>query len=76
MNRSNTSHEPDDEPVSDREPDTTPEREGISPLNPSSFPRAEDDDETRARSTDFHDVPDPGPNVGSRNRPAPRGRPS
>ena len=76
MNRSNISHQHDDEPVSDREPDTTSEREGISPLNPSTFPRAEEDEETRARSTDFHDVPDPGPNVGRENEESRRSRPS
>ena len=64
MNRSNTNRKPGDE--CDREPETTPELEGISPLNPSTFPRAEDDEETRAHSADFHDVPDPGPNVGRR----------
>ena len=76
MNRRDTSSKPDDEPVNDREPETTPEGEGISPLNPSTFPRAEDDDETRARSTDFRDVPDPGPNVGRGDEPASRSRPS
>ncbi len=38
--------------------DTTGEREqsrGISPLNPSSMPRAEDDDATYAGSPEFHD---------------------
>ncbi len=76
MNRSNISRKPDDELVSDREPETTPELEGISPLNPSTFPRAEDDEETRAHSADFHDVADPGPNVGSQNQPGSRRRPS
>ena len=74
MNCSTTSRKPDDE--RDREPETTPELEGISPLNPSTFPRAEDDEETRAQSADFHDVPDPGPNVGSQNQPGSRRRPS
>ncbi len=69
MNRSNTSRKPDDNRVNSREPETTRELEGISPLNPSTFPRAEDDDETRARSADFHDVPDPGPDVGRKNEP-------
>jgi hypothetical protein len=55
----------DQEPAA--EPNTTPELEGISPLNPSTFPRAEDDDETRANSPQFHDLPDPGPNVGRDN---------
>jgi hypothetical protein len=66
MNRSNTSHKPDDERARAGDNATTPELEGISPLNPSTFPRAEDDAETRARSADFHDVPDPGPNVGKK----------
>ena len=60
MNQSNTEPKPDDE----RERETARERAGISPLNPSTFPRAEDDEETLARSPEFHDVPDPGPNVG------------
>lgn len=55
--------EPDDSP----EHETTPEQEGISPLNPSTFPRAEDDAETFAHSPEFHDLPDPGPNVGRGN---------
>ena len=74
MNRSNTSRKPGDDPASDRHSEPTPELEGISPLNPSTFPRAEDDDETRAHSADFNDAPDPGPNVGRQNEPAPRGR--
>jgi hypothetical protein len=64
MNRSTIQRKPGDERTGNREPETTPEREGISPLNPSTFPRAEDDEETFARSPEFHDVPDPGPNVG------------
>jgi hypothetical protein len=66
MNRSNIDRKPDDEHLDEdcERPEPTPELEGISPLKPSTFPRAEDDDETRARSADFHDVPDPGPNVG------------
>lgn len=52
----------------ERDPETTPELEGISPLNPATFPRAEDDEETFARSPEFHDLPDPGPNVGRGNR--------
>ena len=51
----------------DLEHETTPELEGISPLNPSTFPRAEDDEETFAHSPEFHDLPDPGPNVGRGN---------
>jgi len=51
----------------DLEHETTPELEGISPLNPLTFPRAEDDKETLAHSPEFHDLPDPGPNVGRGN---------
>ena len=67
MNRSNTNNTP--EPADrDRVPETTPELDGISPLNPSTFPRSEEDEETFAHSPEFHDLPDPGPNVGRRNR--------
>ena len=34
---------------------------GISPVDPRSMPRAEDDDDTYARSPEYHDRPDPGP---------------
>jgi hypothetical protein len=61
MNRNNTGPKPGDERTRERD---TRERDGISPLNPSTFPRAEDDEETFARSPEFHDLPDPGPNVG------------
>jgi hypothetical protein len=64
MDRSNTDRKPADERVSEVDAEPTPELEGISPLNPATFPRAEDDEETFAHSPDFHDVPDPGPNVG------------
>lgn len=67
MNRDQVDEKRADETEADLEHNTTPEREGISPLNPSTFPRAEDDDETRARSPEFHDLPDPGPNVGRGN---------
>ena len=60
-NQSN--EEPSDEPANETESET-PELEGISPLNPSTFPRAEDDEDTFAHSPEFHDIPDPGPNVG------------
>jgi hypothetical protein len=50
--------DPDDEHHPGRP--TTTSREGISPLNPSTFPRAEDDEETFARSPEYHDRPDPG----------------
>ncbi len=65
MNRSNTNSTP--EPA-ERDPETTPELDGISPLNPSTFPRAEDDEETLAHSPEFHDLPDPGPYVGRKNK--------
>jgi hypothetical protein len=31
--------------------------EGITPQNPSTMPRAEDDEETRRHSPEFHDRP-------------------
>ena len=67
MNRSNTNStpEPDDR---DRDPEATPELDGITPLSPSTFPRAEDDEETLAHSPEFHDLPDPGPYVGRTNQ--------
>ena len=34
-----------------------PVTEGINPQNPSTMPRAEDDEETRANSPEFHDRP-------------------
>jgi hypothetical protein len=64
VNRSNTDRTPEPADRDKRERESTQEREGISPLNPSTFPRAEDDEETFAHSPEFHDVPDPGPNVG------------
>lgn len=67
MKRDRINDEPSDQPPDEIESDTTPELEGISPLNPSTFPRAEDDEETLAQSPEFHDRPDPGPNVGRRN---------
>jgi hypothetical protein len=63
MHHSNFDNKPGDEDVSN-DPEATPELEGISPLNPATFPRAEDDEETFAHSPEFHDLPDPGPNVG------------
>ena len=62
MDRSDSLIQPD--PRRELDPKTLPPPEGISPLSPSTFPRAEDDDETIAHSPDFHDVPDPGPNLG------------
>jgi hypothetical protein len=64
MNRSNTNKKPDEGEVNRDDAEPTPVLEGITPLNPSTFPRAEDDEETRKHSAEFHDVPDPGPNVG------------
>jgi hypothetical protein len=68
MDRNNGDEKRSDEPEADLEHETTPELEGISPLNPSTFPRAEDDEGTFAHSPEFHDLPDPGPNVGRGNR--------
>jgi hypothetical protein len=46
------------------EPKHHRDNEAISPLKPDSMPRAEDDADTIAHSPEFHDRPDPGPNVG------------
>ncbi len=59
--KTDTTAEPVNRDKKDRE---TPEFEGITPLKPSTFPRAEDDEETFAHSPEFHDLPDPGPDVG------------
>lgn len=67
MSRYHVDQKRSEEHTSDLEHETTPELEGISPLNPSTFPRAEDDEETFAHSPEFHDLPDPGPNVGRGN---------
>ena len=67
MNRDRIDERPSDDDTAEQESNTTPELEGISPLNPSTFPRAEDDEETFANSPEFHDLPDPGPNVGRGN---------
>ena len=67
MNRDHINDQHSDEQTDDNECGTTPELEGISPLNPLTFPRAEDDEETFAHSPEFHDIPDPGPNVGRGN---------
>jgi hypothetical protein len=63
MDRSDSIRQPD---IRDKKYNRTnpPELEGINPLKPDTFPRAEDDEETRAHSPEFHDVPDPGSNVG------------
>jgi hypothetical protein len=44
----------------------SPDRPGIDAQNPSSMPRAEDDERTRARSPEFHDRPGSGRHVGDR----------
>ena len=67
MNRDRIEERPSDDAAAEHETNTTPELEGISPLNPLTFPRAEDDEETFAHSPEFHDLPDPGPNVGRGN---------
>ena len=40
--------------------DQDEQRQGISPVNPSSMPRAEDDEQTFARSPEYHDRVPPG----------------
>ena len=67
MNRDHINDEHGDEQADANECGRTPELEGISPLNPLTFPRAEDDEATVAHSPEFHDIPDPGPNVGRGN---------
>jgi hypothetical protein len=67
VERSNIDRKPIDVSDVDHDPEKTPELDGVSPLNPSTFPRAEDDAESFARSPEFHDRPDPGPNVGRQN---------
>lgn len=48
-----------DNPKAHKEPDIpNTDPEGINPLDPSSMPRAEDDDKTRAASPEFHDRTD------------------
>ena len=64
MDHSKTDRTPEPGNRDNANRETTPEFEGISPLNPSTFPRAEDDEETFAHSPEFHDLPDPGPDVG------------
>jgi hypothetical protein len=43
------------------------EYRGITPQDPITMPRAEDDRATFDNSPEFHDRPDPGPNVGREN---------
>lgn len=64
MDRSDSLRQPDDRADKRLTHPTPPELEGISPLNPSTFPRAEDDADTFAHSPEFHDLPDRGSNVG------------
>ena len=68
MEPSNTDRKPGNSDV-ERGSEATPELEGISPLKPSTFPRAEDDAETLANSPEFNDLPDPGPYVGRGDKP-------
>lgn len=58
MDRSDSIKQPDERTGQTRER-RTPNPGGISPLNPGTFPRAEDDEETFAHSPEFHDVPEP-----------------
>jgi hypothetical protein len=47
-------------------PEDSPERPGIDAQRPSSMPRAEDDELTRARSPEFHDRPGSGQHTADR----------
>jgi hypothetical protein len=67
VEQSNTGRKPDNADI-EHDSESTPELEGISPLNPSTFPRAEDDPETLANSPEFNDLPDPGPYAGRGNK--------
>jgi hypothetical protein len=64
MDRSDSLTQPDERARTKEIQKLPPELDGISPLNPGTFPRAEDDPDTFAHSPEFHDAPDPGPNVG------------
>jgi hypothetical protein len=44
-------------------PGNTPVLPGINAQTPSSMPRAEDDEESRAQSPEFHDRPGSGKNT-------------
>ena len=46
-----------DLPNAHKTPPTNPEPDGINPVNTSSMPRAEDDDETFRQSPEFNDRP-------------------
>jgi hypothetical protein len=45
-------------PGAHRTPPVTPDPGAISPIDPASMPRAEDDEQTRRNSPEFHDRPD------------------
>ena len=60
MDRSDSLIQPD--PRKELDPKRLVPPDAITPLKPETFPRAEDDEATRANSPEFHDVPDPGPN--------------
>jgi hypothetical protein len=64
MDRSDSLTQPDERARTKEIQKLPPELDGISPLNPGTFPRSEDDPDTFAHSPEFHDAPDPGPNVG------------
>ena len=46
-----------DAPASHGNAPVKPISEGVTPQNPSTMPRAEDDEETRRNSPEFHDRP-------------------
>jgi hypothetical protein len=46
----------------------SPVKPGIDAQNPSSMPRAEDDEFTRAHSPEFHDRPGSGKNIADKER--------
>lgn len=46
----------------------SPQGPGIDAQDPSSMPRAEDDESTRAHSPEFHDRPGSGKNISERKR--------
>jgi hypothetical protein len=46
-----------DLPTAHRTPPTNPDPDSINPVNTSSMPRGEDDDETFRKSPEFHDRP-------------------
>jgi hypothetical protein len=50
-----------DLPSAHRTPPPNPQGTGINPVDTSSMPRAEDDDQTRRESPEFNDRPDAPP---------------